>query len=65
MGDACTTYGRLEYGSENLKERGQSEDPEVDGKVILRRISKGVQRGNVCVFICLATGTIGWLLRKR
>jgi hypothetical protein len=40
------------FGSENVNERDHSEDPEVDGKVILRHILKGVEK----------TGTIGGLL---
>jgi len=43
MGRACSKYGGQErcihgFGGENLTERDQFEDPDVDGRIILRWI---------------------------
>jgi hypothetical protein len=38
MGEACGTYGKHDFGGEDLRGKGHLEDQSVDGKIILRWI---------------------------
>jgi len=60
---ACSTYGGEEmriqgFGRENLRERGHLEDPDVDGRIILRWIFRKCDVGVWTGSSWLRIGTI-------
>jgi len=61
MGGTCSTYGGEEYTLfwwGNLRERDHLEDPDVDGRIILRWIFR---KWNGCMdWICLAQDRDVW-----
>jgi len=64
MDPACSTYGGDEkcirgFGGGNLREREHLEDPDDDGRIILRRIFRKWFGGVWTGLIWLRRGTVG------
>jgi len=67
MGGACSAYGAESYTEcwwGNLKEKYHLGDPDVDGRIILRRIFRkwevGVWTGSSWLRVGQVTGTCEW-----